>query len=265
MTRPLLDIHRLRLCDQKADNALRVRDVSFSVAAGSSLGIVGESGSGKSLTLRALIGCLPRGVILAGGDIWLNGEHVVQAGCEAIKKRSSHFGLVFQNPAGALDPLMRVGKQIAGIHRATTGDGWPKSMAAAVELIRQVGIDDPERRARAYPHQLSGGQCQRIVLAIALAKKPQILLCDEPTTALDTATQTQIIELINTIRQQQNIAVIFVSHDLSVVSQLCEHICVMCEGEIVESGRTETVINHPRHPYAKALTGAQLLLQGDWV
>ncbi|MCL2898402.1 ABC transporter ATP-binding protein [Brenneria tiliae] len=264
MTQHLLDIRRLSLHDQKAGGALLVNEVSFAIEAGASLGIVGESGSGKSLTLRALIGCLPRGIALAGGDVWVDGVQVVQAGREVIKGRGTPFGLVFQNPAGALDPLMRIGKQIAEIHRATTGDGRAQSMAAAIELIRQVGIDEPERRARAYPHQLSGGQRQRIILAIALAKKPQILLCDEPTTALDTATQAQILELINTIRRQQNIAIIFVSHDLSVVSRLCEHICVMRYGEIVESGRTEAVINHPVHPYSKMLIGSQLLLQGGW-
>lgn len=261
MSKNLLTINGLSLQDNKSNNISLVSGVSFTLNAGSSLGIVGESGSGKSLTLRALTGFMPEGIKISAGNIWINGSQFLESGSEKIKARFQHFGLVFQNPASALDPLMRVGKQIAEIHRANTGDSQAQSMALAIELIREVGIRETERCAYAYPHQLSGGQRQRIILAIALAKNPQILLCDEPTTALDTVTQIQIIDLIKKLCRRLKIAVIFVSHDLSVVSQLCEHICVMRYGHIIESGKTEDVLHRPRHPYTQMLINSQLCLQ----
>lgn len=265
MTRAFLEVEGLSLRSRKAGGGgLLVDDVSLSVGAGGSLGIVGESGSGKSLTLKALIGCLPPGIMLAGGDIWVDGIQVVKAGREISKTRHRGLGLVFQEPTGALDPLTRVGNQIAEVYRATKGDSWAKSKATAIDLIDAVGIEDAPRRASAFPHQLSGGQRQRIIMAIALAKQPRLLLCDEPTTALDTATQAQILSLIETIRRQRGISIVFVSHDLSAVSHLCESVSVMRLGRIVETGSTASVIGNPKHSYTKSLIGSQLQLEGAW-
>lgn len=264
MALPLLEVEGLSLVSRKSGNGVLVDGVSLAVNAGGSLGIVGESGSGKSLTLKALIGCLPLGIALLDGEIRIDGIPLVRAGRELVKTRSKDLGLVFQEPTSALDPLMRVGNQVAEIHRARTGDSWAKSRAAAVELIDAVGIEDAGRRASAFPHQLSGGQRQRIILAIALAKQPRLLLCDEPTTALDTATQAQILELIDNIRRQHNIAIVFVSHDLSAVSHLCSAVLVMRSGKVVESGATSQVIGQPNHPYTRKLIGSQLKLEEAW-
>ncbi|QJT79323.1 ABC transporter ATP-binding protein [Kosakonia sp. MUSA4] len=263
MNTPILDVRGLCLGSKQNPGSPLVSDITFSLSAGATLGIVGESGSGKSLTLRALIGALPRGIDIAAGDIKIRGSHTIKNG-RVLKKSGSHeIGMVFQNPMNALDPLMRTGSLLAEIHRVNTGDTKSASKEKALELINMVGISDASRAFEFYPHQLSGGQRQRIILAAALAKKPGILLCDEPTTALDTFTQTQIVQLIKSLCRERNIAVIFVSHDLSVVSQLCEHICVMKDGELIERGQTKSVLNNPQRHYTRKLIDSQRLLEGD--
>ncbi|HCI5738526.1 TPA: ABC transporter ATP-binding protein [Klebsiella variicola] len=263
MISDLLTVCGLHLRNQQPGSEHLVSDISFSLAAGATLGIVGESGSGKSLTLRALTGYLPRGIKITTGDIWINGVQYLQDGITKKNNRSHAIGMVFQNPMSALNPLMQIGKLLSEIHRIHTRDSREKAKARAIELIEMVGIAFPEKAYYFYPHQFSGGQRQRIILAVALAKNPRILLCDEPTTALDTVTQTQIVMLIKSLCRKKNIAVIFVSHDLSVVSQLCDNIYVMKDGLMVESGNTEDVLNNPRHAYTRKLINSQLLLEGN--
>lgn len=263
MISDLLTVSGLYLRNQQSDSEHLVSDISFSLAAGATLGIVGESGSGKSLTLHALTGYLPRGIKITAGDIWINGVQYLQQGIAKKNNRSHSIGMVFQNPMSALNPLMQIGKLLTEIHRINTRDSRKNAKARAIELINMVGIPDPEQAYYCYPHQFSGGQRQRIILAVALAKNPDLLLCDEPTTALDTVTQTQIVMLIKSLCRERNIAVIFVSHDLSVVSQLCDNIYVMKDGLLVESGNTQEVLNHPRHAYTRKLINSQLLLEGD--
>ena len=219
-----------------------VHAVSLSVARGEAVGIVGESGSGKSLTLRSVLGLLPTGVRRTGGAIELRGR----------------AGLVLQDPLAALDPLMSVGKQLEEVCRTTGGLGREAARHRALELLRLVRIPDPDARRRDLPGQLSGGQRQRVVLAIALATDPQLLLCDEPTTALDVTVQAQVLDLLAGLRAELGLAMLFVSHDLAVVGRVCSRIVVMSQGEIVETGPTERVLTAPQHPYTRMLLGSVL-------
>ena len=219
-----------------------VDGIDLRVEAGEATGIVGESGSGKSLTLKAIIGLLPRGVRVSGGEITANGR----------------LGMVFQDPLSALDPLATVGAQVIEVCRYVRGLSRSAARARAVELFTEVGLPDPVVKLRSYPHQLSGGQRQRVVLAIALAAEPEILLCDEPTTALDVTVQAQVLALIETLRRERGLTVLFVSHDLAVVSQVCSSIVVMEAGRVVETGPTAQVVSAPRHPYTRSLVDAVL-------
>ncbi|MCU1528179.1 MAG: ABC-type dipeptide/oligopeptide/nickel transport system, ATPase component [Frondihabitans sp.] len=223
-----------------------VNDVSFEVAAGEAVGIVGESGSGKSLTLRSIIGLLPRGVVKTAGVIETVGN----------------VGMVFQDPLTALDPLMPVGRQVAEVSRFAHNSTRAEATAHAIQLFEQVRLPDPAGKARSYPHQLSGGQRQRIVIAMALAADPAILLCDEPTTALDVTVQKEILALLERLRRELDLAVVFVSHDLAVVSSVCSRLIVMNLGSIVETGPTAEVIARPQHAYTKKLLDAVLPLPG---
>ncbi len=219
-----------------------VRGVSFEVAKGESLGIVGESGSGKSLTLRAILGLLPSGVTTTAGHIRVRGR----------------TSMVFQDPLTALDPLTPVGKQVAEASRFSRGTSRRTAMAHAFELFQLVRLPDPETKLKQYPHQLSGGQRQRVVIAMALATDPDVLLCDEPTTALDVTVQQQILQLLEKLRTELGLTMIFVSHDLAVVNQVCSRLLVMRSGEVVERGDTDDVIANPQHPYTRKLLEAVL-------
>ncbi len=222
------------------DEGQRLVDgVSFSVAAGESLGIVGESGSGKSLTLRRILGLLPDGVHAAEGEVDVRGR----------------AAMVFQDPLTALDPLARVGAQVAEVSRYAHRSGHAAAAAHARELLAQVGLDAP-RLFRARPFELSGGQRQRVVIALALARDPQILLCDEPTTALDVTVQRQVLDLLDALRREWGLAMVFVSHDLAVVAQVCSRLLVMREGRVEERGETDEVLARPQADYTRRLLAA---------
>jgi ABC-type glutathione transport system ATPase component len=223
-----------------------VEDVSFALGRGEALGIVGESGSGKSLTLRSIIGLLPPGIHQVAGEVVVQGR----------------VGMVFQDPQTALDPLARVGTQVAEVVRYSRGVRGAAARERALDLMRQVQLPDPEHRFQAYPHQLSGGQRQRIVIAMAVATDPEILLCDEPTTALDVTVQRQILLLLERLRTELSLAMIFVSHDLAVVEQVSSRLVVMEHGRVVEQGATADVIAHPEHPYTRRLLDSVLPLPG---
>ena len=214
-----------------------VGGVGFELAPGEALGIVGESGSGKSLTLRAIAGLLPNGVEQASGEVAFGGA----------------LGMVFQDPLSALDPLTRVGTQL---REACVAAGESDPAARVRELLGEVRLGDPERIARAYPHELSGGQRQRIVIAMALAGRPAVLLADEPTTALDATVQREVLALLATLRRERGLTLVFVSHDVAVVAAMCERVAVMRAGRIVEAGPTATVLAQPEHPYTRELLAA---------
>ena len=196
---------------------LAVDGVSFDVPAGGSLGIVGESGSGKSLTMRALMGLLPRAARVEGGTVSFQGELLPSLGRQARISRRRRLAMVFQDPLSGLDPVKTVGAQVAEVPRRVLHSSAAASRSRAVELLRMVGMPGAEHYARVFPHQLSGGMRQRVLIAIALASEPQVLLCDEPTTALDVTVQAQVLELLDDLRSRLGVALVFVSHDLAVV------------------------------------------------
>jgi oligopeptide/dipeptide ABC transporter ATP-binding protein len=226
----------------------------LTVDAGHAIGIVGESGSGKSITLRALLGLLPRPAKLTGGTIVLDGVDVT--GLPERRRRkvlTDAMSMVFQDSLTALNPVMRVGDQIAEVPRRRIGMSRSAAHARAVELMDQVGIPEPDRRFRAYPHELSGGMRQRVCIAIALSTMPRLILADEPTTALDVTIQAQVLDVIDTLRREQQLGLILVSHDLAVVSQTCSRVYVMYAGRVVEEGNVAQLLALPRHPYSFAL------------
>lgn len=221
-----------------------VDNVSFSLGKGESLGLVGESGSGKSLTLRAILGLLPRGIQQTGGVI----------------KSDVSSAMVFQDPRGALDPLCPVVAQVAEVIYYRQKVGRKASRIQALELLEMLGLPDSLKRSDRYPSQLSGGQCQRIVIAMALACKPGILLCDEPTTALDVTVQRQIMETITNLQHELGFAMVFVTHNLAIAASLCSKLCVMKEGQILEHDDTLRLLQNPTNPYTRMLLDSVLPL-----
>jgi oligopeptide/dipeptide ABC transporter ATP-binding protein len=231
-----------------------VDGVSFDVAAGEALGLVGESGSGKSMTLRAVLGVLPAEARITAGEVLLDGVNLVtRPQSELNRIRGMKMSMIFQEPMSALNPVMRVGKQIAEGPQVHLGLNRGQAAERALELMRRVGIPDPERRFRAYPHEFSGGMRQRVMIAIALSCDPEIILCDEPTTALDVTIQDQILRLLARLCRESGVSLVFVTHDLPVVAQVCQRVAVMYGGQIVERGVVGEVLLDPRHPYTRGL------------
>jgi oligopeptide/dipeptide ABC transporter ATP-binding protein len=228
-----------------------VDGVDLDVPRGGALGLVGESGCGKSMTLRAIMGLLPGRAHIAGGEVTFDGHLVSPQSLAQL--RGSDIGMVFQEPMTALNPVMRVGDQIAEGPRVRLGQSAGRARQRALELLRLVGIPDPERRYEAFPHELSGGLRQRIVIGIALSSAPQLLLCDEPTTALDVTIQDQILHVLARLRAEMGVSMVLVTHDLAVVAQTCERVAVMYAARIVETGTVAEVFGAPRHPYTRAL------------
>lgn len=231
-----------------------IRGVSFDLHKGETLAIVGESGSGKSVTSRAIMGLLAGNSIYEDGTIIYQNRDLLQLPEELMPEiRGNKISMIFQDPMSSLNPIMRVGDQISEALRFKLK--MPKDLAKkrAIELMESVGIDNAEKRYRQFPFQFSGGMRQRIVISIALANNAEILICDEPTTALDVTIQGQILELINKLKEERDLSVIFITHDLGVVANMADRIAVMYAGKIVEYGTTEEVFYNPKHPYTWAL------------
>jgi oligopeptide/dipeptide ABC transporter ATP-binding protein len=234
-----------------------VRGVSLSLAAGEFLGVVGESGCGKSTLLRAILGLLPPQARISRGGIRFRGERFAGEGTSRPRElRGRAVGMVFQEPLTALNPVMTVGDQIAEAPRWELKYPRRQARERALELMRRVGIPDPVRRYHVYPHQLSGGLRQRVLIAMALSAEPDVLLCDEPTTALDVTIQDQILKLLQSLAEERGLGVIYVTHDLAVVAQLCRRIAVMYAGRLLEEGEVGPVFREPRHPYTAGLLAA---------
>ncbi|MGL3807757.1 ABC transporter ATP-binding protein [Paeniglutamicibacter sp. R2-26] len=252
MTRTVLSVDSLHVrLDLGSHSLTPVDGVGFQVAAGEALGIVGESGSGKSLSLRAVLGLLPPGGSSQGTTEFSFERGASGRRAESVRGRG--VAMVFQEPMTALNPTMRVGNLIGEALRVRSGLTGRAARARVIELMASVGIPDPARRAGMWPHELSGGLRQRVVIAAALASEPELLLCDEPTTALDVTIQDQILTLLRTLREERGMAMVFVSHDLAVVAEVCDRVAVMYAGRIVETGPVEEVLRAPRHPYTAAL------------
>ncbi|MFE6158437.1 ABC transporter ATP-binding protein [Streptomyces sp. NPDC056486] len=251
--------------------ARAVRDVSLSLARGESVGLVGESGSGKSLTCRAVLGVLPAGCEVGQGRITLtarDGDSDAPTELTALSRkgwngvRGRRVGAVFQDPASYLNPSLTVGRQLAEQLRVGRGLSRSAAHARAVELFTAVGLHHPDELYHQYPHELSGGMLQRVLIAIAVSCEPELLIADEATTALDVVIQAEILELLKTLRQEQGLALLLVTHDLAVVAESCDRIVVMYAGEIVEDGPTTQVLAAPAHPYTQALLRVASI--GDW-
>lgn len=251
----ILQVKDLNIAFHTADGLVHaVRGVEYELHKGETLAIVGESGSGKTVMTKAILGILPGNAVVESGEIWYRGRDLLKCDEKAFQKlRGSSLSMVFQDPMSSLNPIMRVGRQLTEAmilkHRMPKAAAEEKALA----LMESVGISEPKRRYRQYPFELSGGMRQRIVIAIALAADPDILICDEPTTALDVTIQAQILDLINRLREERGLSVIFISHDLGVVAKMADRIAVMYAGKIVEFGTVEEIFYEAAHPYTWAL------------
>ncbi|MGP2437907.1 ATP-binding cassette domain-containing protein [Streptomyces sp. JW3] len=255
----LLDVDRLSVT--AADGRPLVTDLSFTVAGGERLGLIGESGSGKSLTTLAVLGLLPEGMT-ATGSVVLAGTQTVGAPEKRLTAvRGRDAAVVFQEPLTALDPLMRVGRQIAGPLARRTGLKGRALRAATHEALDRVRLPEPDRVARAFPHEISGGQRQRVALAVALACEPALLIADEPTTALDVSVQAEMLDLIDTLVRDREMAVLFVSHDLAVVAKVTDRVLVMKDGRSVEAGPVGDIVGAPREEYTRDLVASARTLE----
>ncbi|WP_339314155.1 ABC transporter ATP-binding protein [Paenibacillus sp. FSL M7-0896] len=241
-TQPVLELEELTLAAPSTE--ILVNSISFSLEHGESLGLVGESGSGKSLTLRAILGLLPRGVEQTGG----------------VVRSKVSSAMVFQDPRGALDPLCPVVKQLTEVVYYRQRTSLKAARRIALELLERLGLPASLKTKDRYPGQLSGGQCQRVVIALALACKPGILLCDEPTTALDVTVQRQIIDTITSLQQELGFAMVFVTHNLAIAANLCSRLVVMKQGRIIEQGETHSLLRHPAEAYTQMLMDSVLPL-----
>jgi len=238
------------------DGVQVLHGIDLDVARGESLGLVGESGCGKSVTWLAALGLLP-GKASVTGSVRVDGHEVCGAPRSLLEDiRGGPIAMIFQDPSSSLNPVLRIGRQIAealAIHRQLHGEA---AKAEALRLMDMVGIPDARHRFDLYPHEFSGGQCQRLMIAMALAGQPDLLIADEPTTALDATIQAQILDLLVQLRAETGMAMVFISHDLGAVSQVCERVCVMYAGRIVEQGSIEQLFSDPRHPYTRGLFDA---------
>jgi peptide/nickel transport system ATP-binding protein len=239
-----------------------VSGISFDIPNGGRVGLVGESGAGKSLTAMAIAGLLPEGAE-ASGEILFNGEDLLaKSESQFAKYRGSRIAMVFQDPMTALNPLMRVGNQVAESLVRHKGMSKGKAQSLAVEMLERVGLPDPAAKARAYPHELSGGQRQRVMISAAIACGPELLIADEPTTALDATIQAEILELLADLVRSEAMALLLITHDLPVVSSQCEEVIVLYGGMIMEKGEARTLFKSPRHPYSAGLLRSQPLPPG---
>ncbi|MDA3874289.1 MAG: ABC transporter ATP-binding protein [Kiritimatiellae bacterium] len=231
-----------------------VRGVNLHLETGASLGIVGESGSGKSVCVSTLLGLVPRPPAVVSGKAWFDGVDLCNCPARELRGiRGKRISMIFQDPMTSLNPHMRVVDQIAEPLLIHEGMSKKTARIQAVEMMKSVGIPDAAARARAWPHEFSGGMRQRVMIAMAMISKPELLIADEPTTALDVTVQRQILRLISDLQTQTGMALILISHDLAVVADVCERVAVMRNGEVVEVGQTAEVLRHPQHPYTQGL------------
>ena len=258
MAEPLVSIRDLTVSlPQGADRPLAVETVSLDVGRNEIVCIVGESGSGKSVTAHAIMGLLPRGVTATGGQILFGGADLLREAPEALRKRRGRdMAMIFQDPMAALNPVVCIGKQVTEQIRAHRAISEHQALNQAGELLGQMGLKDVAGLLKAYPHQLSGGQRQRVMIAMALSLSPQLLIADEPTTALDVTTQAQILKLIKRIQAEREMSVLLITHDFGVVADMADRVAVMHHGLVVESGSAAEVLGNPKHSYTRALIAA---------
>ena len=259
MTAPLLDIKDLRLgvaVNRSTVHPL-LKGVSFQIMPGEAYGLVGESGSGKSVTSLAVMGLLKKPLAISGGEILFKGQNLLALSKREMRRlRGNRIAMIFQEPMTALNPLSTVGRQIAEMFVLHQGKSWGEAEKLAVEALGNVRVPNPDRRARNYPHQMSGGLRQRVMIAMALACNPDLLIADEPTTALDVTVQAEVLRLIKELCAERGTAVLFISHDLGVIASTCQRVGVMYSGCLVEENETRALFADPKHEYTRGLLGA---------
>lgn len=265
MTDTVLEVRDLRVEFPTRTGVLTALDgVSLSIQRGEILGVVGESGAGKSMTGLAILGLLEPPGRIAGGEIRLSGDRIdTLSEREMENVRGGRIGAIFQDPLTSLNPLFRVGDQLVETIRLHTALGKDQARARALDLLREVGIPAPENRIDAYPHQFSGGMRQRVVIALALCAEPELIVADEPTTALDVSIQAQITALLRQLCRERGTAVMLVTHDMGVIAETADRVAVMYAGRIAEMGSVENVVRRPRHPYTVGLMGSIPSMHGD--
>ncbi|RMV87467.1 Peptide ABC transporter ATP-binding protein, partial [Pseudomonas amygdali pv. tabaci] len=259
VTQPTLDVRGLCTSFHTRAGVLpAVRDVSLSVQPGRILGLVGESGSGKSVTGFSILGLVDEPGRISGGQVLFKGRDLTKLSASQLRGiQGNRVAMIFQEPMSSLNPLHTVEKQIGEILVTHKGLKGKAALSRTLELLELVGIRDPLSRLKAYPHQLSGGQRQRIMIAMALANEPDLLIADEPTTALDVTVQVKILELLKSLQQRLNMSLLLISHDLNLVRRIAQRVCVMREGEIVEQADCQTLFDNPQHPYSRLLINAE--------
>ena len=256
---PILEVQGLTASFPSNDGpAARVLDgVDFSVEQGEILGIVGESGSGKTMTALSVLQLLPPACRVDAGQVLFRGNGLLTLGNRQMNQiRGQEISMIFQNPRSSLNPLYRVEKTLMQVLRTHRGLKGEPAKHRSLELLRDAGLSDPERIMRRYPHELSGGMAQRVMIAFALASEPKLLIADEPTTALDVTVQLQVIELLAKLRREHGLTLLLITHNLSVVAEVCDRVMVMYLGRIVEHGTVLEIFDHPRHPYTIGLLGS---------
>ena len=264
---PLLKVDNLKTHFNTATGIVKAVDgVTFSLDSGQTLGIVGESGCGKSVTSSSIMRLLPKNGHIVEGSILFEGKDIVKLSQkEMLQIRGNDISMIFQDPMTALDPVYTIGSQIMEVINAHQKMSKAEAKEYAVKVLKMVGIPEAEKRLKSYPHEFSGGMRQRVVIAIAIACRPKILICDEPTTALDVTIQAQILELLKDLKERYNLTIIFITHDFGVVANIADRVAVMYAGDIVETGMVREVFYDPRHPYTWALLSSlpQLGVKGQ--
>lgn len=265
VTQPVLSVRDLRVEFVTRRGILKAIDgISFDIAKGEVLGVVGESGAGKSVTGSAVIGLIDPPGRIAGGEILLSGMRLDNLPPEEMRKiRGKRIGMIFQDPLTSLNPLYRVSEQLIETIRTHTNLSAGAARKRAIDLLAEVGIPAPDRRIDSYPHEFSGGMRQRVVIALALCAEPELIIADEPTTALDVSVQAQIISLLKRLGREHGTAIMLVTHDMGVIAETADRVAVMYAGRIAEIGPVRDVVQNPLHPYAKGLMGAIPSLESD--
>jgi peptide/nickel transport system ATP-binding protein len=267
VTQPILSVRNLRVeFPTRRASLVALDDVSFDIARGEILGVVGESGAGKSVTGAAIMGLLEPPGRMTGGEIRLDDTRIDNLEISQLRRiRGKRIGMVFQDPLTSLNPVFRIGAQIVETMRAHSDISETSARTRAIALLAEVGIPAPENRIDAYPHELSGGMRQRVVLALVLCTEPELIIADEPTTALDVSVQAQIIALIKALARNRGTSVMLITHDMGVIAEAADRVAVMYAGRVVEIGPVREVLKNPKHPYARGLMGAipTLAKKGD--
>jgi oligopeptide/dipeptide ABC transporter ATP-binding protein len=256
--RPLLDIKGLYTSFKTRDGLVRAVDgIDFQVDRGEIMGLVGESGCGKSVTSLSILRLVAKPGAIDAGEILFDGQDLLKLSSDDMRKiRGDRISMIFQQPTSSLNPVWDVGHQIEEVLRVHRGMKGKAAQGRALELLKMVGISDPERRLKAFPHEMSGGMAQRVMIAMALACEPELLIADEPTTALDVTIQAQILDLMRNLRDETGTAIILITHDLGVVAEMCDRVAVMYAGEIVEETDVVSLFRNPLHPYTRGLIGS---------